>query len=169
MRFKSNDTPMKPCLTVFLVVAILSSCNFNSECLSKEAFLSGYEKFSNDVEKHYRDLKADDWVDIDKELKVYVEQCYPKYKEELSIEEKVSFWKNTLSYGLYRGDKSNSYQMDLDIDYEKELDELTEQGRMEIERFFQKELKPELNDIIDEVVKEVDNLGGKLKEWLNDN
>ena len=159
---------MKSFFYTLLGLVLLSSCNFNSECLSKEAFVTGYEKFSDDVEQHYRNLKAEDWVNIDKELKIYVEQCYPKFKEQLTIEEKVGFWKNTLSYGLYRGDKSNSYELDLDIDYEKELDELTEQGRKEIESFIQKELNPELNNIIDEVVKEVDNLGSKLKEWLND-
>lgn len=159
---------MKAFFYTFFFLILVSACNFNSECLSKEAFLSGYEKFSNDVETHYRNLQTEDWVDIDKEMKIYVEQCYPKYKEQLSIEEKVQFWKNTLSYGLYRGDKSNSYELELDIDYERELDELTEQGRKEIESFIQKELKPELNDIIDDVVKEVDNLGSKLKEWLND-
>lgn len=159
---------MKSFLFAFTAMAVLSSCNFNSQCLSKDAFLTGYDKFSADVEKHYKELKTEDWVDIDKELKVYVEQCYPKFKENLSIDEKVSFWKHTLSYGLYRGDKSDSYKLDLKIDYEKELDELTEQGRKEIESFIQKELKPELNDIIDEVVKEVDNLGNKLKEWLDD-
>ncbi len=159
---------MKSFFFAFMMITILSNCNFNSQCLSKEAFLSGYDKFTTDVEKHYKELKSEDWIDIDKEMKTYVEQCYPKYKEQLSIEEKVSFWKNTLSYGLYRGDKSNSYKLNLDIDYEKELEELTEQGRKEIESFIQKELKPELNDIIDEVVKEVDNLGSKLKEWLND-
>jgi len=159
---------MKNFVFVLAAVSILHGCNFSSQCLSKDAFVSGYEKFSDDVQNHYKELNDKDWIEIDQELKAYVDQCYPKYKDQLSIEEKVTFWKNTLSYGLYRGDKTDSYQLNLDIDYEKELEELTDQGRLEIERFIKKELKPELSNIIDEVVKEVDNLGGKLKEWLND-
>lgn len=155
---------MKPIL-LLLSISFLSSCQ--TRCLTKEAFLTGFDKFSEDVKTHYKDLGEEDWVSIDEELKAYVDECYPKYKTELTVSEKVTFWKNTLSYGIYRGDKNDSYELDLDIDYEKEINDLTDQGRAELEKFINKELKPNLEGVIDDVVKEVEQLGGKLKEWLN--
>jgi len=155
---------MKP-LLLLLTISLISSCQ--TRCLTKEAFITGYDKFSEDVKTHYKDLSEEDWANIDKELKAYVDECYPKYKADLTVSEKVAFWKNTLSYGIYRRDKNDGYELDLDIDYEKEINDLTDQGRAELEKFINKDLKPNLEGAIDDVVREVELLGDRLKEWIN--
>jgi len=129
--------------------------------------ISNYDKFISDVNDHHKSLDASDWQDIDKEFEGFVETCYPKYKDDMSISEKVTFWKQTLSYGIYRGSSDGTYQLDLDIDYESEINELSSQGRKEIEAFIREELKPELGKTIDGVVKEVEKLGDELKNWLD--
>ena len=68
---------------------------------------------------------------------------------------------------MYRGSSAGTYQLDVDIDYESEINELSKQGREEIEDFLRKELQPELERTIDDVVKEVDKLGTELKNWLD--
>jgi len=129
--------------------------------------ISNYDKFISDVKTHHEKLDNSDWQDIDKELKGFVESCYEKHKDDMSLSEKVNFWKQTLSYGVYRGSSEGTFQLDLNIDYESEINELSSQGRKEIEAFIREELKPELGKTIDGVVKEVEKLGDELKNWLD--
>lgn len=154
-------------LLTFSFFAFLSACNIDTNCMSKEAMITNFDKFIKDVEQHHEKLEQSDWAHIDEELKAYIETCYPKFKEDMNVSEKVTFWKQTLSYGVYRGSASGSYQLDIDIDYETELNELTAQGRQEIEAFIREELKPDLDKTIDGVVKEVEKLGDELKNWLD--
>jgi len=129
--------------------------------------ITNYDKFIKDVEDHHEQLEESDWADIDTEFKNYVEGCYQKFKEDMSASEKLNFWKQSLSYGIFRGSSSGSFKLDLDIDYEQELNELSAQGRQELENFLRDELKPDLDKTIDGVVKEVEKLGDELKNWLD--
>ena len=151
----------------FSLCMLLCACSFDSSFLSKETMITNYDKFIKDVNKHHEKLDSEDWQDIDKEFKGFVESCYPKFKDDMSVSEKINFWKQTLSYGVYRGSSAGTYQLDVDIDYESEINELSKQGREEIEDFLRKELQPELERTIDDVVKEVDKLGTELKNWLD--
>ena len=155
---------MKNLLVLFLVV-VLASCN--PKCINKDAFLTGFDTFSEDVKTHYKKLEEKDWTNIDQEFKEYVEVCYPKFKEDLSAVEKVDFWKDVLSYGFYRGDNQGEYQLDIDLDLEQEMKELTDQGRVELEQFIRDEIQPDLENAIDNIVNEVESLGNQLKEWLD--
>lgn len=145
---------------------LFSNCDLDSNCMSKESMISNYGEFIGDVKTHHEQLDNSDWLDIDQEFKGYVESCYQKYKDDMSISEKVSFWKQTLSYGVYRGSSKGTYELDLDIDYESEINELSAQGRQELESYLREEIKPELDKTIDGVVKEVEKLGDELKNWL---
>jgi len=131
--------------------------------MSKDAFFTGYEKLVKDVENHHDKLDESDWVDIDEEFKTYVEVCYPKYKTEMSAKEKINFWKQTISYGAHRGSASGDFLPDVNIDFQSELDELTDQGRDEVLSYLKEELQPDLETTIDEVVKEVEKLGEGIK------
>ncbi len=146
---------------------LISSCDINTHCLNKESFINGYDNFSKDVRDHYKELEKTDWNSIDKEFKSYVEQCYPKYKHELSINQKVKFWKNTIAYSIYRESQDEAYELDLDLDLENEMNEIGAQGKQEIEDFLRKDIKPELEKAVDEVLKEVESFGNKIKEWLD--
>jgi len=157
---------MKRALLVLFSLLVLYSCNMN--CLNKEAFINGYNTFSTDVKEHYQEIGPSQWADIDKEFKEYVEICYPKFKEEMSINERIDFWKHTISYGFYRGDQDGSFKLDVALDYETEINELSEQARIEIEQFIRKEIKPELENVIDDILDEVESFGEKVKIWLNE-
>lgn len=152
---------------VLLVSLVFASCSLDTNCLSKDAMVSNLSKFIDDVEKHHDKLQPSDWADIDKEFKSYVETCYPKFKGEMTISEKVDFWKHTLSYGVYRGSSRGSFELDLNVDYRTEIDELTAQGKAEIEAYLRDEFQPDLEKTIDGVVKEVEKLGDELKNWLD--
>ena len=154
-------------LLIYFSLIIISGCSFDSSCLSKEAMVTNYDKFINDVEAYHEKLDPSDWQDIDKEFRGFVESCYPKYKDDMSVSEKVTLWKQTLSYGVYRGSSEGTYKLDLGIDYEAEIKELSSQGKKEIEAFIREELKPDVNKTIDGVVKEVEKLGDELKNWLD--
>lgn len=156
---------MKYLISVLLFSLTLASCDMSFQCSTKESFIENFERFNRDLEKHHKDLEETDWTDVDEEFKSYVDNCYMKYKSEMTIKEKIQFWKTTLSYHLYRGKPLD--ELALEMDLEKELNELGLQGQKELEAFFKDEIKPELSDAIDDILSEVNNLGEQLKNWLD--
>jgi len=84
------------------------------------------------------------------------------------IKERIEFWKHTLSYTVFRTEKDDSYEMDLTVNFEQELEEMGNQGRKEIEDYIRQEIKPEIKDVIDDVLKEVESFGESVKKWLDD-
>lgn len=157
---------MKYLITLLLFSLSLMSCDMTFQCSSKESFLNSFERFHKDLEKHHNDLTEADWTEVDEEFKSFVDNCYEKYKSDLSLKEKIDFWKNTLSYHLYRGKPLE--ELALEMDLEKELNDLGLQGKKELEDFFKDEIKPELGEAIDEILNEVNNLGEQLKKWLDE-
>lgn len=162
---------MNHLLTVFSLLLLLSSCDFNTSCLSKEAFIKSYDRLLVDIESHHKDLKSEDWVSIDEEFTSFTKQCYTKFKTDMSVEERVSFWKNTLKYQAYRSediDFDNLLSEDMKLQLKEDMKELSVQGQKEIENFIQNELAPELENVIDEVVDGIKEIGDQLKELLKE-
>ena len=130
--------------------------------------MSNYNQFAVEVRENHESFKTDDWAGKDEEFKNYVENCYLKYKSELSFGERIDFWKQTMSYSAYRGSQDLPNSLDLSIDLSSEFEELSSQGQQEIEDYLRTQVTPELEKAVDQIVKEVDQLGTKIKEWLND-
>ena len=156
---------MKYLISLLLFGLTMTSCDMNFQCSTKESFIENFDRFTKDLEKHHDDLEDSDWTNVDEEFKSYVDNCYQKYKTDMSVKEKIQFWKTTLSYHLYRGKPLE--ELALEMDLEKELNELGSQGQKELEEFFKDEIKPELSEAIDEILNEVNNLGEQLKNWLD--
>lgn len=146
----------------------LAGCGLNTSCVSKDSFISNYEKFSADIKENYEKLSIEDWTSIDEEFTSYVDVCYPKFKSELSLEEKVNFFKNTLSYGYYKGTKDGKIDIDLKLDLGDEMEEISIQGKEELEAFIKKEFGDDLESTIDDIVDGIKELGDEIKEWLKD-
>ena len=160
---------MKLSVYLFCLSSIIA-CNLNTNCISKESFLSGYEKFVDDVKNHHDKIEIGQWKSIDQEFASYTEDCYPKYKEQLSTKERVDFWKHTLSYGVYRGKNDDLYEFipeDYGLNLEEEIELLTEDAQEELETFIKEEIGPELEGAIESLIDELEGLGEQFKEWLD--
>ncbi len=153
---------------LFFSFFFLCSCSLDTTCMSKESFLSNFDKFSKDLKENHELLEESDWMSIDQEFTNFVDNCYPKFKSDLSIEEKVSFFKNTLSYGYYKGSKDGSLDIDLKLDIEGELRDLSVQGKEELKNFIKKEFGADLETAIDDLIEGIKEIGEELKDWLKD-
>ena len=160
----------------FILLIILCSMNFLScdsivHCGSKDAFIKNYSKFTTDLREHAEKLEAQDWKAIDDEFKMYVDECYPKYKEQLSLSEKLSFWKGTLSYAVHKNGNDGNINIqlnDVKIDLADEFKDLSIESKKELEKFIKDEFGRDLEDAIDRIVDEIHNLGDELKSWLKE-
>ena len=162
---------MKPLLyLIFLIFVLCVSCKPNP-CQTKDSFLTSYDTFISDVEEHAESLAEADWKDINEEYKQFIDVCYEQHKEEMNISEKVDFWKNTLSYSTYHtGDREEleTIMDDIQVKLEEDLKNFTAESREEIEDYFRKEIAPELESAIDEILEGVEEFGEKMKDWLKD-
>lgn len=154
---------------LLIIVSFLTNCEMATHCQNKDRFIHNFEKFAKDIREHSKELEEKDWVAVDKEFELYVDQCYPKFKDELSLSEKISFWKSTLAYTSYRSAASGDIHLkinDLKIDLSGEMNELSIESKQELEKYIKEELRPELEDAIDEVVDAIKEVGDELKNWL---
>ena len=146
----------------------LSGC-LASYCTNEESFIQNFEKFVDDIETNYEVFDDRDWDRLDRDFKAYADRCYPKYKEELGLNDKLSFIKNSFRYAYYRNDKDD-FDLEIDglkLDLESEVNELTENSKDELVNFIREELGPELENIVDDVLKGLEEIGNEIKEWLN--
>lgn len=153
--------------TLFLFI-LLFSCN--TQCLNKESFLENFTQFSDDVADHYNQLIGDDWEEVEREYSLYLTKCYPKFKDRLSAAERLEFWKGALGYGLRRASQDESFEFNLSdygIDVEDEMSSLTDAGKAEIEQFIKEEFGPELENVFDSLIKELEGLSNEFKNWLD--
>ena len=136
-------------------------------CTTEEAFISGYSTFINELEKEHETWTKDQWTNNDVHFKKYTESCYPKFKAEMSVKERIAFWKNTMTYLVYRESSEIQSDIELNFDLDKEFEELSIQGRQEIEEFIKNELPSDLNATIDQILEDAESIGESIKEWLN--
>lgn len=145
------------------------SCDSLIHCGSKDAFIENYAKFTTDLREHAEKLDDQDWKAIDAEFKMYVDECYPKYKEQLSISEKLNFWKGTLSYVVNKNGHDGNLNIelnDVNINLTEEFKDLSIESKKELEKFIKDEFGKDLEDAIDQIVDEIHNLSDELKSWL---
>jgi dipeptidase len=81
---------MKPYLfrifTLTLVMLMVSSCLIPA---SKERYLANFERFVNNVEKNSKEFKRKDWRWADKRYRLYSDNWYEKFREELTLREQL--------------------------------------------------------------------------------
>lgn len=155
-------------LIILSLFVLLGSCNTN--CINKQAFLENFDKFSEDLTNHYHSLDHQDWIEVEEEYESFVSKCYPKFKEEMTGTEKLSFWKNAFAYGFRRSEKDINYKFDIEnygINIDEEVEALSIAGRKELERFLKKEFGPDLENVFDTLIKELEGLGDELQNWLD--
>jgi dipeptidase len=73
-------------LTFTLVMLMVSSCLIPA---SKERYLANFERFVNNVEKNSKEFKRKDWRWADKRYRLYSDNWYEKFREELTLREQL--------------------------------------------------------------------------------
>ena len=153
-------------LSLALVFAIaLVQCTVVQQCPDKESFIKSFDDTISSISDKNHELSDRDWIKIDDDVKDLLDVCYMKYKEELSLTDKVEVFKNLMIYEVHRDLSDLNLQS---FDLNKEFDELGANGAREIERFVKEELGQSLENTIDDVLENINDLGEELKRWLRE-
>jgi hypothetical protein len=83
---------------LLLVIISFSSCSPSS----KESYLKRYEAFIEKVSEKGDNYTDEDWKDMDEDYKQLNEEWYNKFKDELSLTEKLTVKKYSVQYTFYR-------------------------------------------------------------------
>lgn len=156
----------------FIACILGTSCTVQTHCGSKELFITNYDKFIGDLKTYHESLSESSWESIDAEFKLYVDECYPKYKKSLTTSEKLEFWKNTLSYGLYKGSQDGDLSLhfeNVNLNVSDEFDNISIESKEELERFIKEEFGTDIEEAIDDVVDGIKEIGDEIKSWLKEN
>ena len=154
-----------------IALFLTQSCTVQTQCGTKESFITNYDKFINDLRQHHDEISDNHWDSVEKEFKLYVDECYPKHKVQMTTSEKLEFWKNTLSYGLYKGSQDGDLTLDfdnVDIDISDELDNISIESKEELERFIKEEFGTDIEDAVDDLVDGIKEIGDEIKSWLKE-
>lgn len=147
-------------LLIALALGILSSC----APITKGQYLAQHQDFMAEVERNHEDFSEEDWKQRNEELNKSLEEYYPKFKEELSTEEKVQIWGDVVAYHLIQsGDRAAEHWAAHEEEYIQLLEEnaefLEESGRI-----FQEEVLPEIKAILPELKELGEEFLEKLEE-----
>ena len=153
-------------LSLALVFAIaLVQCTVVKQCPDKASFIKSFDDTISSISDKNHELSDRDWTEIDDDVKDLLDMCYMKYKEELSLTDKIEVFKNLMIYEVHRDLSDLNLQS---FDLNKEFDELGANGAREIERFVKEELGQSLENTIDDVLENINDLGEELKRWLRE-
>lgn len=154
---------MKPYLfriiAAALVMLIVSSCLIPA---SKERYLANFERFVNNVEKNSKEFKRKDWRWADKRYRLYSDNWYEKFREELSLKEQLQIAGMKIRYQALK--ENSKMQRIVDEKLAEDLEKLGE----DMGKYFDENLERDMDrltkgarEIGDSAVKVVEDI---LKE-----
>ena len=147
---------IRPLLSAFVIISmfLLHSCA-SGPCSSKTYFLSSMESFVDHVGEIKEDIDDAEWELKDEEFEVFTDECYPKYRDDMTQEESDEYRSLKMQYRSYQASDN--------------LNGLVKQGVKALSGLFGKDgagLENELSDVIDQFKDggEVNDAIKKLKE-----
>lgn len=157
----------------FALIALLASSCTIDPCLTKGQFLNGYNTFTEKVSKEHKDYSKSDWKEKDKQMDQFVGECYEKFSEKLTSEEKKKFWIKYFKYKFDRHGRSviREIQRDMEefeLDLDDDLEEIFQDAGGEIEDIFKEVYGDDIEKALDEFKQGIEDFSNLIKEWLED-
>jgi hypothetical protein len=163
-RFFSYRKSIWPIL--LLPCLFFSSCKYVDPCYSKDAFIAHLDESVNEVKEKGNTYTSDDWAVMDKKVEKIMDDCYEKYKDELTSKEKEKIGILAITY-VYERQKDNMKDFVGTIE-NMELDrkamEFLDQADDQIVNIFNEVLKDDLKNVVDTALDEFEKLAKELKE-----
>ncbi len=155
--------------TTIIGLLFLTSCEVNV-CINKSYFISTYDRFIEDFEKGNNKYSTEDWNSKEEKIKSFVNDCYASFKEEMSAEERVSFWTKYVEFMIirYKGEalsEIESQDRKSEVEIYKEIKESL--GEVNFEKLFKDIYGDDIEKAVDDVLKELNKWGDQLKDWLD--
>ncbi|NNE27538.1 MAG: hypothetical protein HKN09_11905 [Saprospiraceae bacterium] len=157
---------IKSICIILLSSAIFTSCN-QDPCFTKDQFLGSFENLLTEVQQS-EELTDNSKSSYEQRYEDIVNNCYKKYKGDLTLDEKQEFWKSSLKLYMTLYENNISELMD-DADndpfkqYVKaEIEEIIKDSGMSFMADVSEILEDELPKIIEELVGGLEKIGEDL-------
>jgi len=112
---------------LFLAAVLTNGCTFD-ECTSKSLYLVSFEQFIDKVKENYKNYDDQEWKKMDERFKKLSGECYNKFKDKLTKEDKAKLIKYEAKYTYYRVFSDMPFDLK-----EKDLDKIVEKlGEMTV-------------------------------------
>jgi len=103
-------------ILIFCTSLLIFSCK-QDPCTTKDGFLASFETFKTEFEEKHEGLDDEAKEAYELRFQGIVNNCYKKFKPELSLKEKQDFWKGALQFYMTRFDG------DFDLDFGSEMED----------------------------------------------
>lgn len=152
---------------LLMCLLCLQACKQDS-CASKSGFLEHFDGFASEFEKKQGELDDATKLDYENRYKDIVNNCYKKFKADLTLEEKQDFWKKSLAFYVkrYEGQFSTELMKNIDDPFnqylKEEVVELVKESGMTFIFSLQSIVKDELPKLMELFSSEIEKFGKEL-------
>lgn len=151
-----------------LLLASVQSCKMDT-CFTKSYFISSYQGFMKDLNANYRSYSKKDWESKDGKMQNFVDDCYANYDSKMTTQEKVDFWQAYLTYMIKRHGSSALLKIkEADktsvVNIFDELENTLKD--IDMKKLLKDNFGNNIEDAVDDVLKEINNWGDQIKDWL---
>ena len=87
---------------IALITFMNSSCMLDECGGSKERFINKFENFVEEIDKADLNYSDDEWEKLDVQFESYIDNCYERYEEEMTVKEIKQFWRSSMKYYYQR-------------------------------------------------------------------
>ncbi len=156
-------------LFLLLSLFLVSSCEVGL-CINKNYFIQTYDRFIADFEERHDTYSSDDWKSKEEKMRSFVNDCYAAFKEDMTAEERVSFWTKYVEFMIirYKGDALQQIESE---DRKTEVELYSEiknaLGEVDFQKLFKQIYGDDIEKAVDDVLDELNKWGDRLKDWLN--
>ncbi|MBX2816544.1 MAG: hypothetical protein KTR24_11115 [Saprospiraceae bacterium] len=139
---------------------------------SASSFQNQFENFIEKVDE--LDYESDDkrWKAFDKRFRLFIDECYPAYEEEMTKSERSKFWMGTLSYysDRYGDEIAEAFAEQGEIISEEVVENLEavfeETGR-KLEDFLERN-EGQIESLFEEIGRDIESWADRLQEILEE-
>lgn len=135
-------------------------------CYNKNSFLTHLEKTVDEAVENGKEMTEEKWAEKDEELSKLMDECYEKFKDELTSEEKKVVFKKSARY-VYERQKDKFkglYTIIEDMNLEEEAQKFITLADKELKEIFNDVLKEDVENFIDGAVNELEKVTEELKK-----
>ncbi len=134
--------------------------------------MTSYDQFIAKITEEKKDYTDTQWDENDKEFKQYTEECYEKYKDDLTDGERKKYWGSVMKYYYHRygNDLFNELRNEtgqLSEIFNDEFKDVLEKAVEGLKEYLDKDIKDDLKGILDDVLKGVEEIRNELKKELD--
>lgn len=168
---------MKQLIHIIFVLVFVLTFNACQQdfCFTKEQFLETYGQFIHDLESQKEGLTIEEKAKFETRFQNIVEECYKKYKPEMTLKEKQDFWKSSVKYyfakegGNININISSKEKSDFEKYVETEISDVIKDSGATFLSSFENILEDKLPSLLDNIANELKKLAVDLEENLDNN